>query len=333
VRSAEQRYGGLSFEPPLPLVPLVPLGSLPNGTNGRGGGIDGHRLITMGAGGRDGINQIIKEITTNPMYVKISQILKTSNLNNRDKQLQIEETLRFFWNQELSKIFEGKKSLFSNSIGINILTESMSILDKVLNTIKTDKRYLKNKAYRNHIMLSENGIIVSIVLSNTIPHLMKYKSNQNTATLFNRIGKELHSNLLNNEWYKYNKTENATLLPTLSFATPEDWMGRTPQTQKNYSVEQNNKNYEIKKGLSKEEFNIRLNEILGIISSDDYFKLGCDLAEIVAENSSLFKFINVPNEDNTVQRVIVPGKRLEDKIVNLLGIDTEKLVMICEPCK
>lgn len=269
-----------------------------------------------------GLNHIIEEITTNPMYVKISQILNSTESsfegetpNNKYKQLQIEETLRFFWNQELNKIFNGKKSLFSNSIGIDILMNSISKLDKVLNTIKTDKRYLKNKNYRNHILLSENGLIISIVLSNVIPHIMKYKASQNTATLFNRIGKELHSNLLNNEWIKYDKNEKATL------------------TVEKYYVEQNNNKYEIEKGLSKEEFYIRLDEILGIISSDDYFKLGCDLAEIVSENSNLFNFMNVANEDNTVQRIIVPGHKLEDQIVKLLAVDTEKLVMICEPCK
>ena len=256
------------------------------------------------------------------MYVKISKILNSTESsfegetpNNKYKQLQIEETLRFFWNQELNKIFNGKKSLFSNSIGIDILMNSISKLDKVLNTIKTDKRYLKNKNYRNHILLSENGLIISIVLSNVIPHIMKYKASQNTATLFNRIGKELHSNLLNNEWIKYDKNEKATL------------------TVEKYYVEQNNNKYEIEKGLSKEEFYIRLDEILGIISSDDYFKLGCDLAEIVSENSNLFNFMNVANEDNTVQRIIVPGHKLEDQIVKLLAVDTEKLVMICEPCK
>jgi hypothetical protein len=269
-----------------------------------------------------GINQIIKEITTNPMYVKISQILKSSvdpsvkePLNNREKQLQIEETLRFFWNQELSKVFEGKKSLFSNSIGINILMNSISKLDKVLNIIKADKRYLKNKNYRNYIMLSENGIIVSIVLSNIIPHMMKYKSSQNTATLFKRIGMDLHSNLLNNEWYKYDNNKNANIL------------------HKDYYIEKNNNKYYIEEGLSKEDFYKRLDDILGIISSDDYFKLGCDLAEIVSENSNLFNFMNVANEDNTVQRVVVPGKKLDDQIVKLLAVDTEKLVMICEPCK
>lgn len=35
-----------------------------------------------------------------------------------------------------------------------------------------------------------------------------YKSNQNTANLFKRIGLDLHNNLLNNEWYKYDNTEN-----------------------------------------------------------------------------------------------------------------------------
>jgi DNA-dependent RNA polymerase len=269
------------------------------------------------------INQLFKEIITNPMYVKLTQILNSSvdpstgiSLNNRDKQLQIEETLRFFWNQELQKIFEGKKSLFSNYVGINILMSSISKLDKVLNIFKEDKRYLKKKIYRNHIILAKNGIIVSIVLTNIIPHMMKYRSNQNTATLFKQIGMELHSNLLHNEWCEYNNISK-----------------KDPMLDICYSIEQNNNNYKIENGLSKKEFYIRLNDILGIISSDDYFKLGCDLSEIISENSELFKFINVPNEDNTVQRIVVPGKKLEDQIVKLLAIDMDKLVMICEACK
>jgi len=114
------------------------------------------------------IIQIFNYITTNPMYVKITQILKSSVdnqrvLTNRNKQLQIEETLKFLWNEELNSMFQGKKSLFSNYVGINILMSSISKLDKVLNLFKKDKRYLMNKTYRNHIILSQNGIIVSIV--------------------------------------------------------------------------------------------------------------------------------------------------------------------------
>ncbi len=182
----------------------------------------------------DGIIKIIREITTNPLYVKISQILNTPcrsdrdvaslkvslqasvhnevdvdvdnlPLNNSEKQIQIEEILRFFWNVELNKMFKDKKSLFSNSIGINILMNSLSKLDNVLNMVKTDKRLLNNKTYINHIILSENGIIV---LSNIIPHIMKYKMSQNTASLYAKIGKDLHSNLLNVEWNKYKKSDN-----------------------------------------------------------------------------------------------------------------------------
>ena len=161
-------------------------------------------------------------------------VLNDKSLNNKEKQLKIEETLRFFWHQELNNIFKGSNSLFNNSIGINILIQSILKLDRVLNTIKADNRYLKNKSYRNHIMISDNGIIVSIVLSNIIPHIMKYKSSKNTATLFKRIGLDLHSNLLNNEWYKY---ENTVI-----------------NMSKIYSVELNSNKYEIEKGLSKEEF-------------------------------------------------------------------------------
>lgn len=272
------------------------------------------------------INKIFKDITDNPMFVKITQILKSSvdiksgiDISNREKQLQIEETLRFFWNEELNNIFQGKKSLFSNYVGINILMGTFSKLDKVLNLIKEDKRYLMNKTYRNHIILSKNGIIVSIILTNIIPHMIKYKLNQNTATLFKNIGMELHRNLLQNQWTLYSNIKHKH-----SSVTSEKLI---------YSLQLNNNYYKIENGLSKFEFYDRLNDILGIISNEDYFKLGCDLSEIISENSNLYKFINIPMEDNTVQRAIVPGKKLEDQIVKLLSVELDKFPMVCEPCK
>jgi hypothetical protein len=92
-------------------------------------------------------------------------------------------------------------------------------------------------------------------------------------------------------------------------------------------------NKEVKKGLSKKEFSIKLDEILGNISSDDYFKLGFDLTEIIASNSNIFKLINIADEDNTVKRVVVADKELNIEIFRALAVYSEKLVMICEPNK
>ena len=76
---------------------------------------------------------------------------------------------------------------------------SISKLDKVLTQFKQEKRNFRNKSYRNHIMLADNGIIVSVVLCNIIPHLMKNKVSQNTATVFQKMGHDLHNNILNIE--------------------------------------------------------------------------------------------------------------------------------------
>lgn len=221
------------------------------------------------------------------------------DIDNRDKQLQIEKVLRFFWNEEFSSLFSDKKSLFSNSVGINILMSSISKLDKVLIVFKANKKNLNKKSYKHHIILSENGIIVSVVVPHPSllppqrvgcvttprPHLMKHKISQNTATVFKKIGTELHRNLLNNEWLKYNNVKDG-----------------------NYNLELDNIMYEFDNGLSEGEFNTKLSELLGIISNDDYFKLGSDLSEIISENNNLFKFMNIANDDNTIQRVIVAGK-------------------------
>lgn len=278
------------------------------------------------------INHIISDIITNPLYVRISQILSSSSiadlpvlndnvnsyknvyensvpLKNRDKQLLIEETLRFFWEEELQKLLARKSSLFKNSTGIKILLNSTSKLDKVFNTIKANKRLLKNKKYCNYIILSDNGVLISIVLCNIIPHLMKNNLNQNTATLFQKIGKDIHKYLLHNEWKKYKGNTN------------------------NFCIKLNNIDY-LTNSISKEEFIKWLENILGYLTFDDYFKLGFDVAKIISNNCNLFKFENIVNrEDDTIQRVVIPGEELENEITKMLAIDTEKLVMICKPCK
>jgi hypothetical protein len=91
--------------------------------------------------------------------------------------------------------------------------------------------------------------------------------------------------------------------------------------------------HKIEIGLSEKEFNTKLSDLLGVISNDDYFKLGCDLSEIISENSHIFKFMNIPNDDNTIQRVVVAGTELHEQIVKLLAIETEKIVMVSEPVK
>jgi len=71
------------------------------------------------------------------MYDIITQILKSlvDNksgivLSNKNKWLQIEETLKIFWNEEFNSMFQGKKKLFSNYVGINMLINSLSKLAK-----------------------------------------------------------------------------------------------------------------------------------------------------------------------------------------------------------
>lgn len=354
---------------------------------------------------RIGIKQIISEITNNPMYIRISQILylsieKGQIVNNRKKQELIEETLTNYWYKELLSIFKNKKNLFNNSIGIKILINSILKLEKILNKIKKDKRYLMGKSYANHIRITENSVIISIVISNIIPHIMKNHNLEKTASLFKKIGLELHKNLLDIEWEKYNKTKDylfdvSSIVGSLSIQENQialmeqlevdnnsiDYVSTTETKDRHLNgkivnkltdlyglnsksmanIEELGTNYPgfspygsefegfsgiyperlivedesfaKKEALSKEEFSKKLDEILGKISSDDYFKLGLDLTEIIASNSNFFKIINIADEDNTVKRVIVPDKDIEIEIFRSLAIYTEKLVMIWEPCK
>lgn len=210
--------------------------------------------------------------------------------------------------------------------------KSISKLNKVFDRVKYEKNYLKNKNYANHIKVCENGILISIVLSNVIPHIIKYKNSQNTATLFKKIGTDLHSFLLKEEWDKYKKSDNYNYYLNLGSkpASVQISLGGGKAVISN--VEQS-KNYKIEQGLSTEEFYKRLDQILGVLDESDYFKLGSDLSEIIAENSKIFEFINTETEDDRVQRIIVPSSDIDNQIIELLAVDTDKLVMICEPNK
>jgi len=100
-----------------------------------------------------------------------------------------------------------------------------------------------------------------------------------------------------------------------------------------YSIQLNNNNYKLKNSLFKIEFYNRLNKILGIISDNNYFKLKCDLSEIISENNNLYKFINILMENNIIQRAIVSDKNLEDQIVKLLSVKLDKFFMIYKSSK
>jgi hypothetical protein len=79
----------------------------------------------------------------------------------------------------------------------NIEKLDRDILDLKFN----DNRSLKNKNYRNLILAMNNSDIISIVLSNVIPHCVKYNNihNQNIASLYEKIGIELTKNFYKNE--------------------------------------------------------------------------------------------------------------------------------------
>jgi len=66
-------------------------------------------------------------------------------------------------------------------------------LDRDINDLKkNNKKYLKDKKYRKLILALSNDEIISIVLSNVIPHCIKYENivKQNLVSLYEKIGKD-----------------------------------------------------------------------------------------------------------------------------------------------
>lgn len=93
--------------------------------------------------------------------------------------------------------------------------------------------------------------------------------------------------MLKEEWSKYKNTDNYNINLGSGVIGEAGHAGSGSVKVVKSKVEQSN-NYRIEEGLSTEEFHKRLDQILGHLNDSDYFKLGFDLAEIIAQNSKIF---------------------------------------------
>jgi hypothetical protein len=280
------------------------------------------------------VSLFIKNYFGNPLYNNLRRIMNDIELDNPSKkQERIEETLTDFWRREIVALFRDNQKLFRSEYGIKMIYNNIIKLDRDLQDLKDDNRALKGKKYKLLLKLMSNPDIVSIVLSNVIPFCIKFDSilNQNVISLFEKVGKEIESVFYRNEWYKYLNRNK------------KEWNDKSDTVLNNHYII-NIKNYEIKivdtienmgiifeDKLTENEFIDKLRNIVGVLTENDYFKIGLDLIEFISAKSSLFIIDNKKVDKETLKRYILPGDALKNNLLNIITQDSDLIPMISKP--
>jgi len=89
---------------------------------------------------------------------------------------------------------------------MNIIFSNLKNLERDIYDLKFgDNRLLKFKKYRKLLLAVNISDIISIVISNVVPHCIKYANlnKQNIASLYEKIGKDIIKIFYNKEWERY----------------------------------------------------------------------------------------------------------------------------------
>jgi hypothetical protein len=279
------------------------------------------------------VKSFIKNYSNNPLYMKIRSILEDNELNYFKKQKLIEETLTDFWRKEILSLFRNKQKLFRSEYGIKMIYNNIIKLDRDLQDLKDDNRALKGKKYKLLLKLMSNPDIVSIVLSIVIPFCIKFDNilDQNIVGLFEKVGKEIEKVFYRCEWYKYLNRNK------------KEWNDKSDIVLNNYyivdiktceikisdTIENMSTIFEDK--LTENEFIDKLRGLVGVLTDDDYFKLGSDLIEFISAKSYLFYVLNKRVDKDTTRRCILPGDTLKTHILDIITQDSDLIPMITKP--
>lgn len=226
-------------------------------------------------------------------YAAIEDILK-SDESDYDKQLKIENTIRYLLRLEIDGLLKHKDTLNSDDLSIKMILNEFNHLKDDIHNFIDSPIYSKNKTYIKHIKSMDPALILSIVLSKVIPFVFRHSDHdeQPIISLFKNIG-------------------NSIVL--------------------DISVEQYKKdlkNKKIKQKISLEEYRIKNNFIF---DETDMIKLGLDLVTILSENSNLIEMQEIKVDKNLTKRIIVARDGLTELLDKITLVDSEELPMIIKP--
>jgi DNA-directed RNA polymerase len=267
------------------------------------------------------LKNFVTDILNNRFFHNLRDKLNEKETSKKQKQLYMEEDLMDTWRKEINNFFKDPSKLFNSKYGIGILANHFTSLNKDLNDLKEgDKRNLNRKKYKLLFLLMSNCDIMSTIITLAIPFSLKYGmvEDQNFVNLVEKIGNDLIKTFLTTEWINYTESE----VYALDIKKPE--IIKT-------NIDNNSDCIVFNKDLTEEEFKNKLKDLVIELSHKDILTFGMDLLDFIAERSQLFNVITVFLDKNSLKRIIVPGKKLDQNIANIIRIDKNLMPMITKP--
>lgn len=117
-------------------------------------------------------------------------------MDDTNKQIKIEESLRRFWAIELESLLKSYNFSMTN-VGLKLLIDQIKHIQRDIFYLLNDKKYTKGKSYIADLRILEPSFILSIIFSQVIPFCFKYKDilEQPVSGLFRKIGKKLYTEI------------------------------------------------------------------------------------------------------------------------------------------
>jgi len=278
-------------------------------------------------------NSLENSLVNNYYGINISSILSSSKCE-KDKQDEIEN---FIINDIHSKILAKTNS--SDTLlweGLSIIKKTIDSASVAVDTLKNSKILLKGKTYLTCFTNTYTDIIISVVISNVIPHALKHEDvkKQYVTGLFKKIGFYLVREYNKKVYIDYKKWCTSLLhVSSQNFVDIDfnDHMTKerinTLLLEKPFRIEF--EGVEIKKSVS-------FNELIKCLHTQsltevDYVKYGCDMVEFISEHTDLYEIFEEYESREKSYRFIGMSDESHSEILNLINNSDNTFPMICKP--
>lgn len=261
--------------------------------------------------------RIENDLLNTRLSIELSYIMDL-DITDRDKQLKLEDCIKdLYENLFMDSIKNGVG--FKSSDGLGFLLDNVKMLISTIDTLKVSKNYLKHKRYSKYFIRTPSDIIISIVLTNIIPHCLRYDevAGQKVTGLYAKIGKQLINSFLNYEYKLY-----------------KDWF-KQKRNKENleamYSVEIDGTIIRVERGLYFTNLVSRLG-LTELIDDEDQFRYASDMVEFISMQSTIYHTDVVYDfESQKSKRVLFLDKGVSVKLLDTLSYDTHTFPMISQP--
>lgn len=261
-----------------------------------------------------------KKLLAVNLPMAIISILRNTDFNFKEKQIKIEDLLHKEYQYNLINKLKSPHS-FAHGEGLAIILEMVQNINEYLIKVKADKILLKGKPYIFYIKNTDNEVLISTVITQVIPQLLKVENlkDQSVTSMCVKIGKSLVKFFHRNSYFEYCEY----------FKDRQNKGEENKRTEYNFYSKENNKVIKIEKGVTFEDFIKRIIPKI-LDEEEDFVKYGLDLLNVVAEKSDLFSISELYEEKHSY-RVLLMDTNAKNNILQMLSFDYSTFPMIYKP--